>query len=90
VLLDIKLPRVDGLKVLGELRADPRTALVPVVMLTSSKVERDVAEAYKLGANGFVQKPVDFDEFRDVVRRVCWFWLSVNEPPPEATPSRGS
>jgi two-component system response regulator len=84
VLLDIKLPRVDGLKVLGQLRADPRTALVPVVMLTSSKVERDIAEAYRLGANGYVQKPVDFDRFRDVVACLGRFWLTINELAPES------
>lgn len=90
VLLDIKLPRVDGLEVLEALRRDPRTVLVPVVMLTSSNVERDVARAYRLGANGYVQKPVDFVAFRDAVRSMGQFWLSVNEPPPGGAPAAGA
>jgi two-component system response regulator len=85
VLLDVKLPRVDGLKVLEEIRADDRLGLVPVVMLTSSKVDRDVAEAYTLRANGYVQKPVDFDRFREVLTCLGRFWLSINEPAPDAT-----
>jgi two-component system response regulator len=79
VLVDIKLPRIDGLEVLEHIRADPRTALVPVVMLTSSKVERDVLSAYRLGANAYVQKPVDFARFREALRCLGTFWLSINE-----------
>ncbi|HUG37006.1 MAG TPA: response regulator [Candidatus Limnocylindrales bacterium] len=81
VLLDIKLPRVDGLEVLRHVREDLRTRLVPVVMLTSSKVERDVQTAYALGASGYVQKPVDFTRFREVLRCMGTFWLSINEAP---------
>ena len=84
-LLDIKLPRVDGLEVLERLRADSRTCVVPVVMFTSSNVERDVARAYRLHANGYVQKPVDFDRFRGVVQALGHYWLSINEPPPGVT-----
>lgn len=81
VLLDIKLPRVDGLDVLRHIRRNERTRLVPVVMLTSSKVDRDVQSAYALGANGYVQKPVDFARFREVLRCVGTYWLSINESP---------
>lgn len=83
VLLDIKLPRVDGFEVLARLREDERRSSVPVVMFTSSNVERDVAEAYRLRANGYVQKPVDFDRFRGVVQSLGQYWLSINEPPPD-------
>lgn len=89
VLLDIKLPRVGGLEVLEQLRADDHIGLVPVVMFTSSNVDCDVAEAYRLRANGYVQKPVDFDRFRKVVECLGRYWLSINEPPPDAA-SRGS
>jgi two-component system, response regulator len=82
VLLDVKLPKVSGLDVLAALRADPRTLTVPIVMLTSSNLERDVARAYELGANSYVQKPMDFGRFRDVVRMVGSYWLNTNEPPP--------
>ena len=82
ILLDIKLPRVDGLEILRRLREDARTRFVPVVMLTSSKVERDVQAAYALGVNGYVQKPVDFGRFREVLRCTGTFWLAVNEGPP--------
>ncbi len=82
VLLDIKLPRLGGLEVLEGLRRAPRWRFVPVVMLTSSRVERDVAAAYRLGANGYVQKPVDFVLFRDVLRTLSRYWLVINEPPP--------
>jgi CheY-like chemotaxis protein len=81
VLLDLKLPKVDGLEVLRQLKADPRTKLVPVVILTSSKEERDLVSGYNLGANSFIQKPVDFDQFRDTVKRVGMYWLLVNLPP---------
>ena len=86
VLLDIKLPRVDGLEVLRHIRGDLRTRLVPVVMLTSSRVDRDVQAAYDLGANGYVQKPVDFGRFREVLRCTGTFWLSINEPPQLSAP----
>lgn len=81
-LLDLKLPRVDGLEVLRRIRGDDRTRHAPVIMLTSSKQERDVIASYDLGANGYVQKPVDFSQFVSAVKAVGLFWLVVNEPPP--------
>ena len=81
VLLDLKLPKVDGLEVLRQLKADPRTKTIPVVILTSSKEERDLIEGYKLGTNSYIQKPVDFDQFRDTVKRVGLYWLVVNQAP---------
>ncbi|MBI2910028.1 MAG: response regulator [Chloroflexi bacterium] len=82
VLLDLKLPKVDGLEVLRRLRADDRTKLTPVVILTSSREEKDVVEAYRLGTNGYVRKPVDFIEFIDAVRGLGMYWLLLNEGPP--------
>jgi CheY-like chemotaxis protein len=82
VLLDLKLPKVDGLEVLRRLRADDRTRLLPVVILTSSKEESDVVNGYKLGCNSYVRKPVDFAQFAEAVRQLGLYWLVVNEPPP--------
>ena len=79
VLLDLKLPKVDGLEVLRRVRADERTRLVPVVILTSSREETDLATCYRLGANSYVRKPVRFDQFSDAVRQVGLYWLLVNE-----------
>src|SRR5207249_5476691 len=81
VLLDRKLPRVDGLEVLRCLRADPRTHLLPVVILTSSKEERDLVNSYSLGANSYVRKPVDFGEFTEAIRQLGLYWLILNEAP---------
>jgi two-component system response regulator len=78
VLLDLKLPKVNGFEVLKAIRADARTRTLPVVVLSSSNQERDVVQSYELGASGYVQKPVDFDEFRDVVRRIAAYWLGPN------------
>lgn len=82
VLLDLKLPKVDGLEVLRRIRADSRTELLPVVILTSSKEDQDVINGYRLGANSYVRKPVSFDEFLDAVRTLGLYWLLINETPP--------
>jgi CheY-like chemotaxis protein len=85
VLLDIKLPKVDGLEVLCAVKGDPRTKAIPVVVLTSSREESDLVESYKLGANAYIQKPLEFDSFRLAIKRVGLFWMVVNEPPPPRT-----
>lgn len=82
ILLDLKLPKMDGLEVLREIRADPALALIPVVMLTSSEEESDLYRSYQLGANGYVVKPLDFEVFADVVASLGVFWGAVNRPPP--------
>jgi two-component system response regulator len=79
VLLDLKLPKVSGLEVLQAVRADPRTKRLPIVLLTSSKEEQDVIAGYDLGANSYVRKPVDFDEFAEAVRQLGLYWLVLNE-----------
>ncbi len=78
VFLDIKLPRINGLEVLNTLRQDPRTARLPVVMLTSSAAERDIVESYQRGANSYVVKPIDFDEFVSTIRNTAFYWLLIN------------
>lgn len=82
ILLDIKLPKVDGLEVLRRIRADERTRLLPVVMLTSSKEQQDLLESYKGGANSFVRKPVEFTQFAEAIRELGLYWLVLNEAPP--------
>ena len=84
VLLDLKLPKVDGLSVLKRLREDPRTKLTPIVLLTSSKAEQDVLAGYELHANSYIQKPVDFDQFTEAIRQIGMYWLLLNEAPPNA------
>ncbi len=86
VLLDLKIPKIDGIEVLRRLRADPRTKLLPVVVLTTSNEEKDIIQSYDLSANSFVRKPVNFDEFTEAVRNLGLYWLLLNEPPP--CPSR--
>lgn len=80
VLLDLKLPRIDGLEVLRRIRADGRTALLPVVVLTTSRESQDIHEAYSLGANSYIRKPVDFEQFLIAVGQIGNYWLSLNEP----------
>ncbi len=81
ILLDLKLPKVDGLEVLRRVKSDPRTRAIPVVMLTSSREERDIVESYQLGVNSYITKPVDFDQFMEVVRQLGLYWLLINQPP---------
>ena len=83
VILDLKLPKVDGLEVLQRMRGDKRTKLVPVVVLTSSKEEQDMINSYKFGANSYVRKPVDFTQFVEAARQLGLYWLVINEPPPK-------
>ena len=83
VLLDLKLPKVNGLEVLEAMKKDPRLRTIPVVIMTSSREERDLVESYQLGVNSYIQKPVDFDQFRKVVGRAGLYWLVVNQPPPQ-------
>ncbi|MDB5324174.1 MAG: response regulator receiver protein [Phycisphaerales bacterium] len=82
ILLDLKLPKIDGLEVLQRIRSDPRTKLLPVVVLTSSKEEQDLAQSYTLGANSYMRKPVDFAQFADAIKHLGLYWLVLNEPPP--------
>ena len=82
ILLDLKLPKVDGLEVLRRLRAHDRTRLLPVVILTSSKEERDLMEGYRLGANSYIRKPVDFVQFAEAVNQLKLYWLVLNQPAP--------
>lgn len=82
VLLDLKLPKVDGIEVLRQIKADPRTKGIPVVILTSSREEQDLVNGYNLGANSYIQKPVDFEQFRSTMKSVGFYWLLINQPPP--------
>jgi CheY-like chemotaxis protein len=82
VLLDLKLPKVDGLEVLRQIKLDERTRVIPVVVLTSSREERDIVESYELGVNSYIVKPVDFDKFLDCVGELGLYWLLLNQPPP--------
>ena len=82
VLLDLKLPKVDGIEVLGQIKSDARTKPIPVIVLTSSKEDRDLVASYQLGVNSYIQKPADFDQFRETVKQLGLYWLLVNQPPP--------
>lgn len=81
VLLDLKLPKVDGLEVLRRMKGDPRTQSIPVVVLTSSREESDVVESYRLGVNSYITKPVEFDQFTEAVRQLGLYWVLLNQPP---------
>jgi len=81
VLLDLKLPLVDGLDVLQRVKGDPRTRMIPVVVLTSSREERDIVESYRLGVNSYITKPVDFEQFTEAVRTLGMYWVLLNQPP---------
>jgi two-component system response regulator len=81
ILLDLKLPLVDGIEVLKQIKASPQTQRIPVVILTSSQEERDLIESYKLGVNSYILKPVDFDQFSDVVRQLGFYWMLINKVP---------
>jgi two-component system, response regulator len=81
VLLDLKLPKVDGMQVLEQVKTDPRTKTIPVVLMTSSREERDMVTGYKLGVNSYLQKPVDFEQFRKMVKLLGMYWLVANQPP---------
>jgi two-component system response regulator len=83
VLLDLKLPKVSGLQVLKQTKADPRTKNIPIVIMTSSKEEQDLVSGYDLGVNSYIQKPVDFDQFRETVKNVGLYWLVINQRAPD-------
>ena len=87
VLLDLKLPKIDGLQVLRELKNDSRTKSIPIVIMTSSSEERDLVEGYKLGVNSYIQKPVDFEQFRKTVKTLGLYWLVVNQSPVDRSSS---
>jgi two-component system, response regulator len=80
ILLDLKLPLVDGIEVLRSIKADPRTRTIPVVVMTTSKEERDIAQSYQLGVNSYIVKPVDFDQFTDSVKQLGFYWMLLNQP----------
>jgi len=82
VLLDLKLPKVDGLEVLRQIKSDARTKAIPIVILTSSREERDMINGYQMGVNSYIQKPVDFMQFREIIKQLGLYWLVVNQAPP--------
>jgi CheY-like chemotaxis protein len=88
VLLDLKMPKVDGLEVLRQMKSDPDLKRIPVVMMTSSREEQDLVRSYDLGVNAYVVKPVDFQQFTDSVRKLSCFWALINEPPPKPSSTR--
>ncbi len=88
ILLDLKLPKVDGLEVLRQIKEDPRTRFIPVVILTASRQESDMVRGYELGTNSYIQKPVDFDHFKETIKHLGYYWLLVNQAPPQDALSR--
>jgi len=82
VLLDLKLPKIDGLEILRAVKSDPRTKAVPIVVMTSSKQQRDLVESYNCGVNSYIQKPINFTEFQEVIRQLGYYWLAINQSPP--------
>jgi two-component system, response regulator len=90
ILLDLKLPKMDGLSVLRTLKQDCRTRSMPVIVLTSSREDKDVTASYDLGVNSYIQKPVDFDQFREILRTLGAYWLLVNQAPPQQTLTSGT
>ena len=91
ILLDLKVPKVSGLEVLKVVKDDPRTRAVPVVVMTSSREQRDLVEGYRLGVNSYIQKPIDFEQFQSTIRDLGYYWLVVNQsPPPEAFQASGA
>jgi CheY-like chemotaxis protein len=90
ILLDLKLPKIDGMEVLRRLKADPRTRAIPVVILTSSREERDLVDSYGLGANSYIQKPVDFEQFRETVKSTGFYWLLINQMPTTVAVAKGA
>jgi two-component system, response regulator len=83
ILLDMKLPKLSGLQILRRIRANERTHLLPVIMLTSSREEQDLIESYRSGANSYIRKPIDYDHFLEAIRQLSLYWLILNEPPPD-------
>ena len=88
ILLDIKMPKVDGLEVLRQLKQEDQLKLIPVVIMTSSREEQDVIESYRLGVNAYVVKPIDFPQFTEAIKTLGLFWIVINQPPPERLPTR--
>ena len=90
IFLDIKMPKIDGVEVLRQIKSDPELQMIPVVMVTSSQEQQDVLKSYKLGVNAYVVKPIDFPQFESTIRQLGFFWAVINEPPPGSLPKTKS